>query len=351
MRLFFAGLVCLIIFPAMSRAQMLNLPDLVRICLSSDMEAAVSELKVKGWASMDSSLDQETGMQYDTWSYGTSHTEYIDEYSMASPAYLNIISSDGNITGLYYTVFEFDQYNGIYSSIKSNGFRKVRPKDLNRDDITAWSDGRLLLFFNAEEVGDDEDAEMSYTAYTAYLLRKADKDSPGAEGFRQEFYPGGELGAEYTLRDGKPEGLVKIYDQAGFVVQEANYRKGVLHGTRKFWFPSVDQNTGLPIEESGELYLVSNYSRGLQHGEETWYYHASYVPYPCERPDSAGAMVADTCRMLVIKKELEILNYRNDLLHGEYISYNEEGEVVSKGRYKKGMMTGKWYNKPEEEER
>ena len=60
-------------------------------------------------------------------------------------------------------------------------------------------------------------------------------------------------------------------------------------------------------------------------------------------------MVTGNCRRLLITREKEIINYRNDLLHGEYIKYNEAGEVVSRGRYKKGMIVGEWYNKAEDD--
>jgi len=332
------------------KSQFLYLTELVNFVTGTDMESTAEKLSSGNWSLLDTETDEANGVRFDAWSYGIDYSEYYDEYSSVTPAYLNLISREGTVTGLYYTVFEFDLYNRIFSSLKDNGFRKDRSKEFRDSEVNVYTDGRLLLMFNAEEVTPEEDPESSYTAYTIYLADRSQGLTEGGDGPRQEFYPTGELLAEYTLRAGEPHGVVKVYDQKGHVVQEANYRDGELHGTRKFWFPSVDQNTGLPIEEAGELYLVSNYSGGLQHGTETWYYQAGYESFPCEKTDSTGAVVADTCRMLVITREKEIINYRNDMLHGEYIKYDEKGEVVSKGRYKKGMMVGKWYNKPEEDD-
>ena len=342
--------ISLLFLSAVAHSQFLNLPDLVNIVAGSNMESATARLGSASWSLMETETDEANGLRYDSWSYGLDYSEYYDEYSSTPPAYLNLISREGTITGLYYTIFEFDLYNRIFNSLKDNGFRKDRSKEYKNSGVNIYTDGSLMLLFNAEEVTPEEDLEYSYTAYTVYLADRSGGLTEGGDGPRQEFYPSGELLAEYTLRAGEPHGLVRIYDQKGHIVQESNYRDGELHGTRKFWFPSEDQNTGLPIEEAGELYLVSNYSGGLQHGTETWYYQAGYERYPCETTDSTGAVVADTCRRLVITREKEIINYRNDMLHGEYIKYNEQGEVVSRGRYKKSMMVGKWFNKPEDDD-
>lgn len=335
-------------FSATAHSQFLNLSDLVGMIKNGKTESATTFLGAASWSLTETETDEAKGLRYDTWSYGIDYSEYYDEYSSVPPAYLNLISQEGAITGLYYTIFEFDLYNRIFNSLKDNGFKKDRSKEFRDSGVNIYTDGRLLLLFNAEEVMPEEDPDYSYTAYMVYLAVRSAGLTEGGEGPRQEFYPTGELLAEYTLRAGEPHGLVKIYDIKGYPVQESNYRNGELHGTRRFWFPSEDQNTGLPIEQAGELYLVSNYSKGLQHGTETWYYQAGYETYQCETTDSTGAVVPGTCRRLVITKEKEIINYRNDMLHGQYIKYNEKGEVVSKGRYKKSMMVGKWFNKPEE---
>ena len=345
--LVFSGLW--LILSVTAHSQFLNLSDLVGIFRGGTTESATAMLGNAGWSLSETENDEANGLRYDSWSYGIDYSEYYDEYSSSAPAYLNLISRGSSVTGLYYTVFEFDVYNRIFNSMKSNGFRKDRSKEFREAGVPIYSDGRLLLLFSAEEVASDEDADYSYTAYTIYLADRSAGLSEGGDGPRQEFYPTGELLAEYTLKAGKPHGVVRIYDQKGYVVQESNYRNGELHGTRRFWFPSNDQNTGLPIEQAGELYLVSNYSKGLQHGTETWYYQAGYETYPCETTDSTGAVVTGTCRRLLITREKEIINYRNDLLHGEYIKYNEAGEVVSRGRYKKGMIVGEWYNKAEDD--
>lgn len=350
MRLLPILLILLLPFTQLAQAQFLTLPDLTHICNSPDLDSASKILKEKSWSLAETETDDENGLQYDSWAYGVTNTEYFDEYTAMAPGYLNLLSHEGKISGVYYTVFEFELYNSLFTAMKENGFKKHNDKNLKRDGIAAWSNGELLLIYDIEDVFDEEDTEFSYTTYTAYLFKKSSGGTPGESGPRKEYYEGGGLRAEYTLRDGKPEGVVKLYDPEGFIVQESNYRNGLLHGERRFYYPSVDQNTGLPIEEAGELYLVSNYSEGIEHGTETWYFQTVYRPFPCVTTDSAGVAREDTCRQLVITKGLEIINYRKGSLHGKYELYDQNGALVAKGKYKNGMETGKWFRKPGEDD-
>lgn len=343
-------LLLLLFFTQIAKAQFLTLPDLVVVCSSPDLDAANKFLKEKSWSLAETETDEENGMQYDSWAYGISNSEYYDEYAAMAPGYLNLLSREGIITGVYYTVFEIELYNSIFSAMKANGFRKHNDKDLKRDGITAWSNGELILIYNIDDTFDEESNEHSYTSYTTYMLKKSSGGTPGESGPRKEYYEGGELRAEYTLSNGKPEGAVRLYDRKGFIVQESNYRNGLLHGERRFYYPSVDNNTGLPIKEAGELYLISNYSEGIEHGTETWYYQTVYRPFPCVTTDSAGIARQDTCRQLIITKGLEIINYKKGSLHGKYELYDQNGVLVSKGKYKDGMETGKWFRKPGEDE-
>jgi len=313
------------------------------------METANEMLKLKNWSLSESDTTDPDGLDYYTWSYGISTSEYYDEYSSMSPGYLNLIASKGEISGIYYTVFELDLYNNIFNAMKNSGFKKYKGKEFKDDEITTYTDGNLFLLYNIENINDEEDPELSYTAFTTYILKKPEEGAPGESGPQKEYYPGGELLAEYTLKNGEPHGVVKIYDIKGYVTQESNYRDGVLNGARKFYYPSVDKNTGLPIEEAGQLYLVTNYANGEQDGTETWYSQTSYREFPCEVPDSTGALIIDTCRQLVITKGKEIINYKKGVLHGMYELYDENGALVEKGKYKNGAETGKWFRKPEEE--
>lgn len=341
-------LISLLPAAAMS-GQMLSLADLSGILGMPDYEQSAAVLRSKNWAFMQKESGSGDGLTYEVWSYGMDYTEYMDELSSAPPAYLNVVRGESRVTGLIYTVFEFNTYSGVVNSLKENGFRKEKSKEFRRDGVEMFTNGDLLFMSSSEVINDDDNPEASYTAYSIYLLMKQSGLGPAANGGRKEYFETGELRAEYTLVAGEPHGLVRLYDIKGYPVQESWYKNGLLHGTRKFWFPSTDANTGMPIEEAGELYLVSEYREGMQNGTETWYYHAGYQYFPCEKSDSTGALVQDSCRTLVITRGREIINYRNDLLHGLYVRYSEKGEVLRKGRYRNGMEVGKWYNKPEEE--
>jgi len=337
-----------IAFSQISPAQFFDLPELVNLCSSPDLEAASKVLRDKNWSLSDQDTSGTNGVDYYTWSYGIGTSEYYDEYSSGAPGYLNIMSAEGMLSGIYYTVFEFEQYNIVFNAMKSSGFKKYKGKGLNEDGVTTYFDGVFLLIYNIEDIIDDEDPEVSYTAYTIYLLKESAGSASAESGARKEYYPDGKLLAEYTLLNGEVNGIVKIYDPEGYVTQESGYKNGELNGVRKFYYPSYDKNTGLPIEESGQLYLVSTYENGEQSGTEIWYSHTSYRRFPCEITDSAGVVRSDTCRQLVITKGKEIINYKNGILHGKYELYDSSGALVIKGKYKNGMETGKWFRKPDE---
>lgn len=345
----FLSVAVLVAVTQIASAQFFNLAELVSLCSSADLEAANDMLKQKNWSLAETDTSGTDGLDYYAWSYGISTSEYYDEYSSMSPGYLNMITREGNISGIYYTVFELDLYNNIFNAMKSSGFKKYKGKEFKDDEITTYTNGTLLLLYNIENINDPDNPESSYTAFTTYVLKKPEEGAPGESGPQKDYFPGGELKAEYTLKGGKPDGVVKIYDIKGFVIQESNYRDGELHGTRKFYYPSSDQNTGLPIEESGQLYLFTNYANGEQDGTETWYSQTSYRKFPCEVTDSAGVVTSDTCRQLVITKGKEIINFKKGVLHGMYELYDENGALVEKGKYKNGVETGKWFRKPEEE--
>jgi antitoxin component YwqK of YwqJK toxin-antitoxin module len=331
-----------------AQSQFLTLPELVVLCNSSEIDSAYKMLNDRNWSFVETDTDEESGLKYETWSYGISNSEYYDEYSSMAPGYLNMISRAGVISGVHYTVFEYELYNSVFNSMKSVGFKKFKSKDLKSGGITAYSDGNLILLYNIEQISGDDEQEESYSAFTIYLVKKPSDAITGESGPRKEYYDGGELRAEYILKNGKPEGVVKIYDKSGSIIQESNYRNGELHGERRFYYPSVDQNTGLPIPYAGRLYLVTNYSEGMQHGKETWYYQASYESFPCEKADSAGIMVADTCRRLIITEGKEIIHFRKGVLNGMYELYDSEGALTIKGKYRNGVETGKWFRRPDE---
>lgn len=345
----FSGLILLLTLGGVIlNAQFLSLADLSAICSHEKTVAAIEDLKSRGWVYVSSEADDETGINYETWSFAASYTEYVDEYSQADPVFISLISTGEVLNGVYYVVFDPWIYNEITGSLKKSGFRKTRLKDILPEGVKVWSDGKLVFFSDVQSIDDDDNPDASYLFYSIHIARLAGASGYGTDGHRKEYYPDGSLKSEYTIVDGKPDGLVRVYDREGFIVQESNYSHGRLHGTRKFWFPSVDENTGLEIEESGKLYLVSEYSRGQLHGTETWYYHASYSYYPCEVTDSSGHVSIDSCRKLLITRDLEVLNYKKDQLHGLYEKYDTQGDVIIRGYYRKGIMTGEWYYRDEE---
>ena len=87
-------------FSATAHSQFLNLSDLVGMIKNGKTESATTFLGAASWSLTETETDEAKGLRYDTWSYGIDYSEYYDEYSSVPPAYLNLISQEGAITGL-----------------------------------------------------------------------------------------------------------------------------------------------------------------------------------------------------------------------------------------------------------
>ncbi len=67
---------------------------------------------------------------------------------------------------------------------------------------------------------------------------------------KKEFYPDGKLKSETYYKNGKLEGIAKIYDENGQLLDEENYKNGEAEGIRRGYY------------ENGKLKLEINYKNG-----------------------------------------------------------------------------------------
>ena len=119
-----------------------------------------------------------------------------------------------------------------------------------------------------------------------------------------------------TYKDSAKNGLEELYSEPGKIQFRRNYKNGKLHGYSQEYFSSRDNFYPDMLKEEG------NYIHGKKDG--TWkFYYRNYS--------------GDSINRLAY-----IINYKNDLEHGKYISYYEDGSVKSKSSYKNGKRHGLW---------
>ena len=112
------------------------------------------------------------------------------------------------------------------------------------------------------------------------------------------------LSAKMYFKNGKREGLKKIYWENGNVYTIANYINGKIEGIDKTYY------------KDGSIAYSIPYKNGLKNGEEKKYKNNGTI--------------------------YSIKNYKNDALHGVSIDFDSDGEISKNGTYENGKKQGKW---------
>lgn len=157
---------------------------------------------------------------------------------------------------------------------------------------------------------------------------------------KRDYHVGGYVKSSVNIRDGLKEGIYRLYDTTGKVVEsrlyergdvvaegiidefgkeqgpwkflypdksikaEGNYKNGKREGLWKFYYK------GKKIQQEG------NYRNGMPDGEWKWYYPSGNI----------------------LREEM----YAEGKEEGLSKEYNEEGKVIAEGEYSSGLKDGEW---------
>ncbi len=144
-------------------------------------------------------------------------------------------------------------------------------------------------------------------------------------GLHKKYFENGIVAAELPCKDGKPNGLCKFYYEPGGLRFEKNYKAGIQDGPMKEYDGAgkvISENTFLngKIEgesrsySGGKLVKLYNFKNGLKHGVSTDFY-----------PD--GSKLRDT-------------PYLNGNINGIEKEYDNKGNLITETEYKKGRKNG-----------
>ena len=110
----------------------------------------------------------------------------------------------------------------------------------------------------------------------------------------------GKLLKTVELKNGVPHGAVVIYDDDGSISHKLNYVEGVLSGEAEFF-------------QKNQLIMKTNFSNNVQDGETIVYLNGN---------------------------KSTIMHYKNGMLDGSFLSYDEQGHLVREVSYEDGKMQG-----------
>ncbi|MDG1776057.1 MAG: toxin-antitoxin system YwqK family antitoxin [Crocinitomicaceae bacterium] len=152
------------------------------------------------------------------------------------------------------------------------------------------------------------------------------------------YYENGKLKEEYTLVDGKKDGLIKYYHENGQLSMEYTLVDGKLNGLWKEYY------------ENGKIRSEGNYVEGNRDGLWKEYYLNGHIGdeinYKGGNRDGLHKMyhVPSTSEWngKDQRRLMYIINMKDDGFHGPYKSFYENGNLKVEGNYIDGNPDGIW---------
>lgn len=140
---------------------------------------------------------------------------------------------------------------------------------------------------------------------------------------KQVFYfPDGRISSEGTMRDGKPDGYWKTYNQEGILVSEGNRKDFELDSTWKFY------------DEEGKITTEINYLNGKKNGIRKTYRQDEIIEENFVNDLKEGL----TRYLFPSGKIRREINFRGGLEDGLAREFDEDGRIITLITYKGGFI-------------
>ena len=182
-------------------------------------------------------------------------------------------------------------------------------------------------------------------------------------GYNIFYHDNGKKSSEGIMRNGKPDGYWKTYNEEEVLISEGNRKNFMLDSTWKFY------------DNEGELKMIINYKKGKKNGQRITYREKEVIKenfvddlkqgtttyfYPdgnvkktlfyVDGLENGPAKIYDTSGMII-----ELITYKKgfitnrerinrydsqELKHGKWKTFYEDGSLQSEGNYKHGLKHG-----------
>lgn len=387
----FKTLLLLLFISNISFSQQLTLNDLENICNKSNWENVNQFLMNKNWEYYESEKGNSEKYSTITWSYEKS---YDDKAS----AWFYLYTYEGYPNKINYSVFNKPSYSVIQKSLNSKGYKLENSEIEDNELISTYSNSKFILKITTEKREKDaySNFDKSITAYRFLLIKKSSVYDPD-NGKKTDYYYGDTKQAEYTLKNGKLDGVLKVFYENGQLKKTGSYKNGLANGnfieydangnkSFEYYMSNDTKNGKLIAYENNNISYSSNYKNDILNGERIEYYYndetgelnlKSIGSYANGEKNGLWSLVyvdkEDGDKILTktnyssglkngfaqeIKGDsLIVANYTNDKLNGDYKVYLDASRVlfggiirtdttklalIAKGKYNNDFQVGNW---------
>lgn len=295
-----------------------------------------------------------------------------NEDKLKTLASFQIISLDGVIQKAAYEFRGKEIYANILGELTKFEFQTDKEEIENEKFTISYSNSSFYMKISFKKSVDEaENLNNSYISYMINISKKGGADDP-YNGLKTDFFLNGKPKCEYTLKDGKMNGVIKYFNENGTISKIGQMVLGIAKGT---FTTFVYNKTGNVIrKEVGEMrdgkktgiWLVksvnsdietnlshTNYVNDLKEGSFSRMHNdsISFGNYKNNLLDGAfrtystaiktsGDEIIETDTLKL--KKVIVGFYINDKKHGLWKNYDVDGTLVSEGTYENNKKTGTW---------
>lgn len=331
-------------------AQRLTLSTLLSLCSRSNWESVDNSLNNAGWVYYDSKRGDDEYYNIITWSY---EKEYHSDKALG---WFHLYTYEGYPNQIVYNVFNKPSYDLIKNSLSSNGFLLVE-NEINDNELKSqYANANFILNIITSKESSNDYYDESKTAYSFLIIKKTsvfDKDN----GKKTEYHDNGQIAAEYTLKNGKIEGIAKIYHNNGIIKSIGEYVNGVKNGKFTHYDEMGNILTEYNMVNDKANGLATIYVDGLKSQEIMMVNdmkNGRYVDYYYDENKQLSMKIfgdfingEKNGLFLTIaysgseEDTIQYTNYKNDLKHGECKEYIGP-DTIEIANYKNGVLNGNY---------
>jgi antitoxin component YwqK of YwqJK toxin-antitoxin module len=301
----FYSIILLFFIVNISNAQKISLAELHTMSANKSWETSNKFLLSKGWEYNNSEKGDDEHYNKIIWAYHK--TGYEKE---KATAWFYVYTYDGLPNKVMYRFREKNFYFAIKQQLVINKYKLQEEEVLDEKVIATYSNPSFVLQLEyARETNEDEEYNGSFTVYNITVYKKGGVYDPD-NGVKKEYDSIGNLTAEYSLKSGKLNGLIKFFNKDGSVNKTSFMTNGIENGISTEYI--YQDSTGI---------LLGKYKGNMINNNKS------------------GKWLLN-----VIKDEQEInlsyTNYVNGIEEGEFRSI--KGDSIIYSTYKNGLINGKY---------
>ena len=333
-----------------SFGQKLSLTDLQNISNKTNWEYVNQYLMNKGWEYYDSEKGTSTKYNTITWSYNKS--SYNDEAN----AWFYLYTFEGLPNKINYSVFNKPSYTVIQKSLSAKGYKLSDSEIEDNEIISTYTNSKFILKITTQKRDKEDNSyrNESITAYKFLLIKRSGIYDPD-NGKKTDYYYGDVKQSEYTLKNGKMNGLLTVFHSNGIIKKKGNYTNGKANGTfteydeqgnvtAKYSMKNGLNNGLLKFYEDNKISYSTTYSNDYKNGQHIEYYYndddgelflKQYGQYLNDEKNG-------TWKLYVIEEGKERLvtytNYKESLKNGLF--QEAKGDSLIIGNYQNDKLNG-----------